>query len=137
LSFLGEFGELEDLGPDFHLLGKCLLELALEEARHLTELEVDHILLQPLRVPQRQANPLIIDLGLEVMGNKVARGRRLRGEIVLVDGALGPLLSRKRKGVLEELEERCLARVCRADDEDAVVRPVSNRSAGSVDGRLT
>ena len=52
------------------------------------------------------------------MGNEVAGWWRPWGELLWVDGALGSLLRRQGEGALEELEERSLACVPGANDEN-------------------
>ena len=47
-------------------LCKCLFELGFDEAGHLSELQVDNVLFQASRVPEREADSLAIHLGLEV-----------------------------------------------------------------------
>lgn len=101
-----------------HLFGESLLELALQERRHLPKLKVDHVLLQTFRIPEGQTNSLAIDLSLEVVGDEVSRRSSFRDEVVL--GVLGALLGWESESSLEELEERSLACIASANDEDAV-----------------
>jgi hypothetical protein len=80
---------------NLHLLVQSLLKFALEEPGNPAELNVNNILLQPLGVPQRQANTFPVDLGFEVVRSiplvsraltivfnfvRRARGMLMRGE---------------------------------------------------------
>lgn len=115
-------GILYPRGPhNLHLLGKSLFKLALKEAQHLAELQVHHILLQALRVPQCQADAFGIDLGLQVVRDEVAGGRRFRA-IVVFGSALGSLLCGQSERRLEKLEEGGLARIGSADNENTAKR---------------
>lgn len=81
-------------------------------------MEIDDVLLEALRVPERQTNSLAVDFRFEVMWYEVARMRNSAGFVFVLE-SLRSFLGRQGKGRLEELEERGLAGVARADDEDA------------------
>jgi hypothetical protein len=50
------------------------------------------------------------------MGDEISRWSAFGDEVV--SGVLGTFPGRKSQGSLEKLEERCLARVARSNDED-------------------
>ena len=56
----------------FLLFGECLLKLGLDEAGHLSELQINDGFLQASRVPECQSNPLALELSLEVCGIEIA-----------------------------------------------------------------
>ena len=102
---------------DLHLFGKSLLELVFQEGGHLPKLQIHHVLLQALGIPQGKADTLTVDLGFKEVGDKVTR--RLPGDdFVLVDVAFGSLPFGERECGFEELQKRSLAGGACADDED-------------------
>ena len=61
---------IDDTGraDDLLFFTKRVFELGLEERGNNGQLEVDNVLLESLRVPERDAQPLAIYLGLQVLG---------------------------------------------------------------------
>lgn len=104
-------GRADHLG----LFQKGFFEFILDEAADIAKLKVNHVLLQSLRVPQRQTNPFPIDVGLEVVVDKVPV--RLAGASVLLPSL--PTWSRLcSKGAAEEVEEGGLPGIPSSNDEN-------------------
>lgn len=89
---------------NLHFLGKGLFEFALQERRHFSQLKVNDVLLQALRIPKGQPDSLAVNFRLQVVWDEIANGwsRYLEDVFVL---SLGLLLRWERQGSLEELEK--------------------------------
>lgn len=102
---------------DLLLLAESVFELGLEERGDDGQLEVDNVLLEALRVPERDADSLAINFGLEEFGSErrvstTYGGSRRRGSV-------WALSSWERERSAEKLDERRLAAALGANDKDA------------------
>ena len=93
---------------DFHLFIQRLFEFALQEPSDSTELDVNNVLLQSLRVPEGQTHTFAVNLGFKVMGGVSFTGGVVAVIFDFVGRARRVFVRRQLQGLAEEIKERSL-----------------------------